>query len=119
MEIPPNIVPSKAFFPIHMTIGGANEPPLTAVGKAAVDSSGFVFGRDINSGRVFQFYKSPRVKKNVDTPSVAFDLDFDTDELEWLIALIEHVKGPGTCKFKRGKQWKQKRLTVEPEPDWQ
>lgn len=114
MEIDPSTVPSEAFLPIHSAIGGRSEAPLPAHVSEMAQRSSFIFGRDVDSGRVFVFYAGKDLNREQEHHALAFDLDFDTDEVEWLVALCEVFCGRCDYDPSSFTRSNTRRLTVEP-----
>lgn len=118
MDIPSSAVPDRAFLPIHSVIGIVDgENAIEANAFLAIANAEVVLGRDVTSRRVVVFYGADRLRKKpkklTDLRGIAFDLDFDTDELEWLGSMVAHAKG--RCDYKRTKKDGKPRATVRPD----
>lgn len=118
MENNPSLDLNIPFYPIHETIGGENQPPLTAWARRMVGKADAVFGRDVDSQEAHLFFGEAALRnyaegKRPKLTVIGFDLDFDSDEPEWLAAMVEALKG--TCEYRdNGDDGDGERLTLQP-----
>lgn len=113
--------PPSFFIPIHATIPGPNEPLFPERLRARLLNADVVLGWDLKADAVEVFFGIDRIAK-VAAGSTTEELDFlgfaydgDTDELEWLLAMLLHVKGRHDYIKSDGGPIGPERLTVEDE----